>query len=421
MAENMENRSLRLYNFLSDKLGSEDTVRTRRTYYITHNYLTKTKTHTPFFCGSSANHSLNKHRNGGVWFVPIGYKLSQNEDIEWRVTFGIAEKLLVYSFTHTQLLVYALLKIVLKDVIEQHLKLKELLCSYFLKTVVFWVSEEIAVTEWTPHNFENCFSECLKRLAYYVQHDILPHYFIKERNVLEQRITLPEWRNLKTTIVELYKNFPECLASSSFMSEFFRSPQYEIVSQNMSHRLSEAYVVGHSKYSANLAKLNEVRFSLLCGQAVLTNKLMPMQVLVNCFELLKRSHDRFIFKCLFSTLCRNIGTRFTYQNVMCGGNKLHYQRLKDMLPFVIMGVRSDGVSGWNVLASYYYCIRKYSVCVTITDYVLSKFQDVQQEKLYYSEDKFTIDNLANQSQDTGLNSIYIANTMEPNDFSRSSF
>lgn len=240
MAENMENRSLRLYNFLSDKLGSEDTVRTRRTYYITHNYLTKTKTHTPFFCGSRAEGldmkgsdtdtvillndihiveeasntigpntfvmktcdtrpgfaqlelcssydytdgwckkighkfflssskmkqkllSLNENNeictlntlhgpcvstanethdctvgvkcksfikqaqewvgrkrcwptealkkiiiDSGVWFVPIGYKLSQNEDIEWRVAFGIAEKLLVYSFTHTQLLVYA--------------------------------------------------------------------------------------------------------------------------------------------------------------------------------------------------------------------------------------------------------------------------------------------------------------------------
>ncbi|XP_063399367.1 uncharacterized protein LOC134683997 [Mytilus trossulus] len=550
----MEKRSLRLYNFLSDKLGTEDIVKTRRSYYITHNYLTKSKTHTPFFCGSRAEDldmkgsdtdtvillndihivedvtntydsntfvmktcdtrpgftqlelcssyeytdvwckkighkfylssskmkqilvSLNENNeictlntlhgpcvstanethdctagvkcqsfikqaqewvgrkrcwptealkriiiDSGVWFVPIGYKLSPNEDIEWRVAFGIAEKLLVYSFSHTQLLVYALLKIILKDVIEQNLKLKDLLCSYFLKTVVFWISEEIAVTVWTPHNFEKCFSECLKRLGYYVKHDILPHYFIKERNVLEQRINLAEWMNLKTTIVELHKYFPACLASSSYMSEFSRSLQYEIVSQNMSPRLSETDVVGHSNCSANLAKLNEVRFLLLCGQAVLTNKLMPWQVLVNSFGLLKRNHDRFIFKCLFSTLCRNIGTRFTYENVTRGGNKLHYQRLKEMLPFVLMGVRSDGVSGWNVLASYFYCIRKYSVCVTITDYVLSKFQDDQQEKLYYSEDKFTIDNLGNESQDTNLNSIYIANTMEPNDFSRNSF
>ncbi|XP_052064716.1 uncharacterized protein LOC127704630 isoform X2 [Mytilus californianus] len=550
----MENRSLRLYIFLSDKLGTEGTVRTRRTYYITHNCLTKTKTHTPFFCGSRAEgldmkgsdtdkvillndiHIVEKSNNdigsntfvmrtcdtrpgfaqlelcssyeytdvwckkighkfflssskmkqkllslnennvvctlntlhgscvstvnethdctvglkcksfikqaqdwvrrqrcwpsealkkkiidSGVWFVPIGYKLSPTEDIEWRVAFGVAEKLLVYSFTHTQLLVYVLLKIILKDVNEKNPKLKELLCSYFLKTVVFWVSEEIAVTEWTPHNFEKLFLECLKRLEYYVKQDILPHYFIKERNVLEQRITLPEWRNLKTTIVQLYKNYPVCLTSSSFMSAFFCCPQYENISQNILPGLNETGMADYSKCSDNLTKLNEVRFLLLCGQAILTNKLTPWQVLTNSFGLLKRNHDRFIFRCLFSTLCRNIGTRFTYQYVTRCGNKLHYQHLKEMLPFVLMGVRSDGISGWNVLATYYYCVSEYSVSLKITDYVLSKFKDGQQEKLYYSEDKFTVDNLANQTHDFFLNSIYITNTMEPNDFSRNSF
>lgn len=78
----------------------------------------------------------------GPLFVPIGTKYSLNEDLEWRISFSVAEKHLIYSFTHTQLLSYALLKILLKEVIELDTVCKGLLCSYFIKTVVFWVFEE---------------------------------------------------------------------------------------------------------------------------------------------------------------------------------------------------------------------------------------------------------------------------------------
>ncbi|CAG2249361.1 unnamed protein product [Mytilus edulis] len=152
-----------------------------------------------------------------------------------------------------------------------------------------------------------------------------------------------------------------------------------------------------------------------------TNILTPKQVLVNTLELLKRKHDRFILSFIFNTLCRNIGTRFTYQYVTQCENKLHYQILKEILPFVIMGVRSDAVSGWNYLATYYYCVRKYSVSLKITDYVLSKIKEGKQEKLYYSEDKFTIDYLPRRCNETDLSAIYIDNAMEPNDFKRNSF
>jgi hypothetical protein len=36
----------------------------------------------------------------------------------WRFSFSVGEKLLIYSFTHVQLMCYALMKILLKDVID---------------------------------------------------------------------------------------------------------------------------------------------------------------------------------------------------------------------------------------------------------------------------------------------------------------
>ena len=83
----------------------------------------------------------------GILFVPIGCKGSDTEDLEWRMSFSIAEKLLIHSFSHTQLLCYALLKILLKDIIKQ--KHEDLICSYFLKTIMFWVCEE-SDQQWIP-------------------------------------------------------------------------------------------------------------------------------------------------------------------------------------------------------------------------------------------------------------------------------
>lgn len=76
----------------------------------------------------------------GILFVPIGCKGSVTEDLEWRMSFYVAEKLLIHSFSHTQLLCYALLKILLNDIIKQ--KHEYLICSYFLKTIMFWICEE---------------------------------------------------------------------------------------------------------------------------------------------------------------------------------------------------------------------------------------------------------------------------------------
>ncbi|VDI26767.1 Hypothetical predicted protein [Mytilus galloprovincialis] len=81
--------------------------------------------------------SIIKH---GVLFVPKGVQGSKKEELEWRISFCVGEKFLIYSFTHTQLLCYALMKILLKDVIEIDIEYKELLSSYVMKTILFWIS-----------------------------------------------------------------------------------------------------------------------------------------------------------------------------------------------------------------------------------------------------------------------------------------
>lgn len=85
----------------------------------------------------------------GILFVPVGCKASKFEDIEWRISFSIAEKQLIHSFTHTQFLCYAIMKTILSDIIKK--RCGELLCSYFIKTIMFWLAEEYEPSFWVKN------------------------------------------------------------------------------------------------------------------------------------------------------------------------------------------------------------------------------------------------------------------------------
>lgn len=48
--------------------------------------------------------------------MPIGIKVIDDEcELEWSLSFSLAEQKIVYSFNHTQFLCYGMLKIFLKE------------------------------------------------------------------------------------------------------------------------------------------------------------------------------------------------------------------------------------------------------------------------------------------------------------------
>ncbi|VDI36227.1 Hypothetical predicted protein [Mytilus galloprovincialis] len=145
--------------------------------------------------------SIIKH---GVLFVPIGVRGSPKEDLEWRISFSVGEKMLISTFTHTQLLCYALLKIILKDVIATYSECSDLLCSYFMKTIIFWISEELPESVWKPENLIPCFMHCFSRLIYCVKYSACLHYFIPENNMFENKI---EGRAREILLDRLYTPF----------------------------------------------------------------------------------------------------------------------------------------------------------------------------------------------------------------------
>lgn len=58
-----------------------------------------------------------------------------------------------------------------------------------MKTVLFWILEEVESSYWTPENLLSCFSSCLQRLHYFILCNYIPNYFIPEHNMIEGRFS----------------------------------------------------------------------------------------------------------------------------------------------------------------------------------------------------------------------------------------
>ena len=145
--------------------------------------------------------AINKIVEFGFHLVPIGHPPSSKCMLEWRLSFSIAEKFLVWSFNHIQIQMYAVLKLILKEFIKANCSDENfVLCSYFIKTFLFWKFEETEISFWKAENFKDCLKYLLVEFHKLLQNGELKHYFIPRFNLLEVKFT----RNAQLELLQLY-------------------------------------------------------------------------------------------------------------------------------------------------------------------------------------------------------------------------
>nr|XP_034317216.1 uncharacterized protein LOC117686455 [Crassostrea gigas] len=134
-------------------------------------------------------HVVNEIVSNGCHFVAIGHRLGNHADDEWRISFSQAENRLVYSMNHTQFLTYGLLKLFLKEIINEGLREEDkLLCSYHMKTVVFWAIQQNVLPHLGSQNILACFWVCFKLLLKCVYDGVCPNFFIPLNNMFLGKI-----------------------------------------------------------------------------------------------------------------------------------------------------------------------------------------------------------------------------------------
>lgn len=166
------------------------------------------------------SHVVNEIVRNGCHFVAIGHKLGNHTDTEWRISFSRAEYKLVYAMNHAQFLTYGLLKLFLKEIVNKGLRDEDkLLCSYHIKTAVFWAIQQNTLPHWCPQNLLDCFWVCFKLLLKWVYEGVCPNFFIPENNMFLSNIYGEAQSTLFTRLYKLYeKGIALLLHSSSIRS-----------------------------------------------------------------------------------------------------------------------------------------------------------------------------------------------------------
>jgi hypothetical protein len=123
----------------------------------------------------------------GCHVVPIGHPYSPNCESEWRLSFSVVERTLVWSFNDTHRKCYVLLQTHCLQFIGK--SLPDVLCSYHMKTLMFWSIEESDTHEWCTENLLNNLLLCISRLRQWISEGNVPSYFIPGNNLVDYKLT----------------------------------------------------------------------------------------------------------------------------------------------------------------------------------------------------------------------------------------
>ncbi|XP_071124289.1 uncharacterized protein [Mytilus edulis] len=298
---------------------------------------------------SDVKQAIVKH---GVLFVPIGVKGSTQEELEWRISFSVGEKLLINTFTHTQLVCYALMKIILKDIIAVDIDCKELLCSYFMKTVLFWICEELPSSIWKPENLIFCYMRCFRRLIYCVEYKVCPHYFIPENNLFENKI---QGHTQETLFNKLY-------ILNSYGWEFILLSDQISCFNALAYDISKESSYFPVKYVEKVTSSAMFRADHVYPTLSLVFEKMTYKILS-----FKSSKIKYLYTYYMSKYCGQI---LPIEDM--SSNKSKYKHNNTCISTLLLNTRHDAVSGWLMLASFFYKRKDYKTVIYIVQYSLLK-------------------------------------------------
>ncbi|KAL3881050.1 hypothetical protein ACJMK2_033248 [Sinanodonta woodiana] len=122
----------------------------------------------------------------GCTLVPLGNPFSEDRHIEWRISFLLGERELMWSLNNCQYYVFITLKYILKMHLDKLFPDK--ISTFHMKTILFWISEEQGLEYWREENIFQCIRDCLDRLLQYIKDTLMPHYFARGNNILTGKL-----------------------------------------------------------------------------------------------------------------------------------------------------------------------------------------------------------------------------------------
>ncbi|KAK3093533.1 hypothetical protein FSP39_016893 [Pinctada imbricata] len=304
--------------------------------------------------------------HNGCHVVPIGDADSPYVDHEWRISFSIAERTLMHSFNYAQFLVYNLLRLSLKRVIAK--AFPEVICSYFMKTTLFYTAENTPKQLWQVHHLESCFKVCLSVLYDYVDHIYCPNYFIPEYNMIKRKINHSNRHQILDIVRTVYgigvvgiirlSGDSACLDASLSAAMMEYKPDIEFMfSSHLLKVLAEIDLffntLPHKNTSCCMLNLCEYLNVLECNPTILESDLK--YIIWN--------------KGINSCCLKLMDQLFTSSEMI----KQDYQLYKTLEALLRIGYRGDVTTGKLTMATYLYMVGKTDSALYVIRQLLSDY------------------------------------------------
>jgi hypothetical protein len=136
-------------------------------------------------CGWPSPLLVDKLVRKGCLVVPIGHPDSPTFSNEWRYSFSVTERTLVWTFTDVQRKCYFILKMLCKEIIGK--RISDVITSYHMNTLILWQVEETASEQWFTGHLLSIVHQCLYRLTLCVNSETTPNYVIPDNNMIDHK------------------------------------------------------------------------------------------------------------------------------------------------------------------------------------------------------------------------------------------
>jgi hypothetical protein len=199
--------------------------------------------------------------------VPVGYKGSPYQFLEWRICFTKAEIKLIQNFNDCQVKLIVLLKWIAKSYLKPICKE---MTSYVMKNLVMWMAEKLPEHYFTEQKLINTLHISLRTLKHCLIRKCFPSYMIADRNLLADRLTDRERSRLCLRIDLLLRDGPQAVIKCGKLRNAFnmllRSPETFFSSTQRQLQFNILHLL--AKY-AYLQGWHQLGFTLVCRMNLL--------------------------------------------------------------------------------------------------------------------------------------------------------
>ncbi|CAC5373257.1 unnamed protein product [Mytilus coruscus] len=233
-------------------------------------------------------------------------------------------------------------------------------CSYFIKTAIFWLCEELDNNMWIPEHFVQHIHEIQRRLIYWFSYGYCPHYFITENNLFEG--LLPEEREkIVVKLRNLFQLLFQYIFSKIFYLHFTAYKDFKGLNTPFLENSKSIFILLKViRTSLSMCTLNQSRgivrkalFRLLNNKLSYYTKGLYMLLFCYANQVFPQNQHMVFHK----------------------ENKRMYSNYRQCMAHFLIGTKVDAITGWLLLASYFYKMGKPLYTLKITEMILAKSRE----------------------------------------------